>query len=460
MGAGKTGATLTALREMLDEFKITRVLIVAPLLVAERTWPDEIAEWEHTRVLQYSVLTGTPKQREAAARTDREIHIINRENLTWLWTFLRNGKDWPYDCLVIDEASMLKNGRIRTKASVLKSEAERAKATGRTARATKRLTRFGVLAKAQEHCDRVIELTGTPAPKGLQNLWGLAYVADQGQRLGMSRSAFEKRWFDKDQYGFGLEPRPNAEREIVDRMGDLMFSLHPDDYAELPPLVSNVVEVRLPKPVLKEYKRFERSLYSETYDVLAVTSGALAQKLMQFANGSMYRSSENLNAAGEYVTTKETIWVHDEKLDALECIIDEAQGESVLVAYNFKFDLAALKKKYPKAVVLRDDPNAVSNWNKGEIPLLLAHPASAGHGLNLQYGGAISAWYGLTHDLELYQQFNKRLYRPGQTRTVFLHHICALGTADMDILPDLARKDATQGRILDSVVKRIRAVSD
>jgi len=428
MGAGKSAVTLTALRDMLDNGTICRALIVAPLLVAERTWPDEIAEWAHTRPLQYAVLTGTAAQREAAARTDKEIHIINRENLPWLWDLHKQGKTWPYDCLVIDEASMCKNGRIRT-------------------RGTRKLTRFGVLAKAQDLSDRVIELTGTPAPKGIQNLWGLAYVADGGKRLGTSRTAFEQRWFTKDYMGWNLEARPGAEAEIMSRMSDIMFSLDQADYAQLPPMVPNIIEVALPAKAMAEYRRFKRSLYSEAYDVEAVTSGALAQKLLQFANGSMYREGGD------------DVWVHDEKLHALERIIDEAQGEPVLVAYNFRFDLRAIRKKFPKAVVLREDSLAVERWNKRQIPLLLAHPASAGHGLNLQKGGNISVWYGLTHDLELYQQFNKRLHRPGQTRPVFLHHIVAQETVDTIILPRLAEKDANQARILDSVTTSVKNVS-
>jgi SNF2 family DNA or RNA helicase len=428
MGAGKSAITLTAVRDMLDDGTVARVLIVAPLLVAERTWPDEIGEWEHTAPLQYAILTGTAAQRQAAARTDKEIHIINRENLPWLWDLHGQGKTWPYDCLVIDEASMLKNGRMRT-------------------RGTRKLTRFGVLAKAQDKCDRIIELTGTPAPKGLQNLWGLAYVADSGKRLGTSRTAFEQRWFTTDYLGFSLEPRPGAEAEIMSRMTDIMFSLNQADYAELPPLVYNTVEITLPKKALEEYGRFKRTLYSEAYDVEAVTSGVLTQKLLQFANGSMYREDGD------------DVWIHDAKIEALERIIEEAQGEPVLVAYNFKFDRKAILKRYPKAVVLREDSTAVDRWNKGQIPLLLAHPASAGHGLNLQKGGNISVWYGLTHDLELYQQFNKRLHRPGQLKPVFIHHIVAQQTVDSVVLPRLSAKDATQARIIEAVITTVKDMS-
>jgi SNF2 family DNA or RNA helicase len=318
---------------------------------------------------------------------------------------------------------MLKNAKKRTK--------------------TKALTRFGVLAKARKYADRIVLMTGTPAPKGLQNLWGLAYVADLGERLGTSKHWFEQRWFMKDHMGWKLEPREGAERQITKRLSDIVFALDPRDYAELPPMVMNTVKVNLPKRVLARYREFEKTLVSEVYDVEAVSKGVLTNKLLQFSNGSMYQEDGA------------DVWIHDEKLEALENIVDEANGAPVIVAYSFKFDLDRIRSRFKKAVVLNEDSTAVARWNRGEIELLLAHPASAGHGLNLQSGGNISVWYGLTHDLELYQQFNKRLHRPGQTKTVFNHHIIAAQTYDEDILPLLARKDATQRSVMDSLIVRL-----
>lgn len=435
MGAGKTAGTLSAIRRLFDEMMIRKVLIIAPLLVAERTWPDEIKEWSHTRPLKYVVMTGSEARRKKAFAEgkDAEIHIINKENVAWLWSATGEGKRWDYDVIVIDEASMLKNGRKRTAARIKKGDE----------RPTRSLTRFGYIARMRELTDFVIELTGTPAPKGVHNLWGLAYIADGGRRLGTSRTAFEQRWFRKGFSGFGLEPFDHSPKEITSRLTDIMFSLSEDDYAELSSMKDNVIKVDLIPKILRRYNEFKRELVSEYYDVEAVTAAVLVNKLLQFANGSLYQED------GDHV------WVHDEKIDALASIVEEANGAPVLVAYTFKFDLTRIKKKFPKATVLREDSSSVEKWNRGEIPLLLAHPASAGHGLNLQAGGHISTWYGLTHDLELYQQFRKRLHRPGQKKTVFNHHIVAAHTEDERVMRILPDKDATQMTVLKSVIANI-----
>jgi SNF2 family DNA or RNA helicase len=432
MGAGKTAAVLTAIRRLLDADRVRKVLIVAPLLVAETTWPDEIDEWEHTALLRFSIVTGTEKKRIAALKAEADIYCVNKENVPWLWKHLRDGADWDFDMLVIDEASMLKSGVKRSVGSK-EQQAER-----RKKREAAPLSRFGVLAQARKKVDHVVEMTGTPAPNGLHNLWGLAYIADLGERLGSSRSAFEDRWFTREAFTMKLIPTAAAHREIPERLQDIMFSLDPADYASLPEMVENRVVVDLPEKVMAEYRRFKRTLVSETYDVEAMNRGVLTNKLLQFANGSMYQEDGD------------DIAVHDLKLDALERIIEEAMGEPVLVAYGYKFDLSRIRKRYPKAIVLneQDARSTVRRWNEGAIPLLLAHRASAGHGLNMQYGSGIMVQYGLTHDLELYQQFNKRLHRPGQTRTVFNHHIIARGTIDEDILPILADKAGVQDDVL------------
>lgn len=419
-GAGKTVSTLTAIRKLLDQGKIKKVLIVAPLLVAETVWHAEIAQWLHTQNITYSIITGDAKRREERAAEPTEVHIINRENAPWLWEHFGKGKLWPYDFLVIDEASMLKNGKKRT--------------------AKHKLTRFGALAQARKHFKSVVELTGTPAPNGLVNLWGLVYIIDQGERLGRTREAFMDRWFEQNQYTYEVKPKPGAEKEIMDRIKDIMFSLDPKDYVELPPLVENNIKVVLPPKVMAEYRRFKRTLVSEMYDVEAVNSAVLTNKLVQYANGGLWNEDGVVK------------WVHDCKLDALENLHGEVNGAPMLVAYNFKFDKERIKLRFPKAVILNevDDVMAtVNRWNEGAIDMLLAHRASAGHGLNLQKGGNIFVSYGLTADLELWQQFNKRLWRSGQMADRVWHHrIIAQDTHDEEILPILDRKDAVQSMVL------------
>lgn len=434
MGSGKTVSVLTAARRLLDEFMVRRILIVAPLLVAETTWPDEIEGWSHTRPISYEVITGPEERRLARLAEPAEIHIINRENVPWLWR--RLGKDWPYDWVVWDESSRLKAGRKRT------GGGKKLKADGSVTKP--QLSEFGAICAARKRIAMVTELTGTPAPNGIQDLWGQIYLLDQGERLGRSKTAFLRRWFDSDYMGYKYTPRPHAESEIMDRIKDIMVCLKEEDYADLPPLVPNIVKAPLPKKAMEEYRRFELTLVSEEYDVEAVSRGVLTNKLLQFANGSLYNED------------RDALPVHEAKLDALQRIVDEAAGQPLLVAYSFKFDLQRILKRFPKAVILAEDPDAVKKWNRGEIPMLLAHPASAGHGLNLQKGGNIAVWYGLTWSLELYQQFNKRLHRGDQTRTVFLHHIVAPGTADEDVLEAMNTKGATQDTVTDAVRVRLR----
>ena len=470
MGAGKTSAVLTALRDLLDEVVIRKVLVVSGLLVAKTVWPDEIDGWEHLRATTYTVIRAEDDEPEvvAAERAERqlmrdlgadtklaqkdagkagiaakdrlrgqraledtEIHLINKEMLPWLWEFFGFGRNWPYDVIVIDDASLHKSGKQRSKGKV---------SDGKKARAP--LSRFGILARARKHVDATIYMTGTPSPNGLINLWGLGYLIDLGERLGTARTAFERRWFNSDRYSFRIEPKPNAEAEITGALKDIMFSLDPADYPQLPPVVMNKVMVQLPVPALAEYRKFRKTLVSEAYDVEAVSRGVLTNKLLQFANGSMYQEDGN------------DIWIHDAKLEGLERIVEETAGEPLLIAYSFRFDFDRIRRKYPKAVVLNEeDPReTVKRWNRGEIDKLLAHPLSAAHGLNMQYGGHHLVWYGLTPDLELYLQFNKRLARPGQTKPVFNHLILAAGTDDETILPlYLDPKKATQDRVLDAV---------
>ncbi len=453
MGVGKTGATLTAIRRLLDTFEAVHVLVIAPLLVAEETWPDEIEVWSHTAVLDYEVLTGPPERREQRARRLPELSIINRENVPWLVELW--GDDWPYDTLIIDEMSSFKNPTKRNKPTKKVVEEATARiiaslpkglepeeieqAVGKELKKVRgELTRFGSLCKVRKYIDRVVGLTGTPSPNGMLDIWSQYFLIDQGQRLGSSFSGYRTRWFDGDYMGYKYSLRGGAFEQIVERISDITISMKTEDFVDMPPVVYNTVPVKLPPKVMDAYKKFERTLLLEEHDIEAVNSGVLTGKLLQLANGSVYDEEGGV------------VEIHSLKLDALDHIIEEAAGAPVLVAYSYQFDLEKLKKRYPKAEVVGEAKNVVKRWNEGKIQLLLAHPQSAGHGLNLQYGGCITVWYGLSWSLEYYQQLNKRLHRPGQTRTVFIHHIVAEGTMDERVMAVLPDKDATQNALLEA----------
>ena len=451
MGLGKTASTLAAIRDLLDRFEVRQVLIVAPLLVAETTWPDEIALWGFARPLTYEVLTGSAERREFRAKTPADIHIVNRENVAWLVDFW--GDKWPYDMVVVDEFSSFKNPAKRTeptKKAIEGAEAEARAASGgdeeaygkALKRALSKLkrgyTRFGAMCAVRKHIDRFIGLTGTPAPNGLLDLWAPTYLLDQGQRLGATFTAYRQRWFRSDFRGYSWTPHEHSCGEIMRSLSDIMVSLRSDDYLTLPDVVMNRVDAPLPAKAMKEYKEFERTLVSEMYGVSASTMGVLANRLLQFACGSLY------------LEDGDDVFVHDAKLKALERIIEEAAGQPVLVAYSFRFDLDKILKKFPQSVHVSEDSTVIRRWNEGKIPILVVHPASASHGLNLQHGGHIAVWYGVTYNLEHYQQFNKRLHRSGQKNKVIIHHIVAPGTADERVLDALQAKGATQDSVMDA----------
>lgn len=429
MGLGKTAACLAAARELLDLGEIKRILIVAPLKVCELTWPEEIAKWSFARALSYTVVTGTLEERIVALRQDAEITIINRENVVWLKQYVGT-RNWCWDMLIYDEASRLKGGRKKTKGSVRQDGSKSAK----------RISEFGTLARMRYAFKKVVLLSGTPAPNGLIDLWGPMYVIDQGHRLLPSREKFLQRWFLRSSYSYAIEPHDWAEEEIMERLEGVFFSLKEEDYLQVPPIVPVDHWVTLPPKAMEQYRRMEKTMVLSEFDAEAVNNGVLTNKLLQIANGSIYDSEGKSHR------------LHDEKLDVLDSIMAEAAGRPVLLGYQFKFDAEAIRKKFPYARFFGESKNDKRDWDAGKIRLLVTHPASAGHGLNLQLGGNIQVWYGLTWSLELYQQFIKRLQRSGQlSDRVFLHRIMAKNTADEAMAKLLTIKGITQDRITDAV---------
>lgn len=434
MGRGKTGATLNALKNLLDKGEAKRILVVAPLRVAESTWPDEIETWAHTVNISYAVCVGSVGARKYALAKRAQITIINRENLVWVAREIGSASKWPWDTLVVDESSMFKAGKKRT----AKTKRKRPDGTVVTSSGGK-MTRFGVLAAARKMIKRVVLLTGTPG--GLEDLWGQVYLLDQGKRLGEKQSDFLARWFTTNPYTRAVEPRATAHDEIMALIADLMISLPPLKLVPDPVFIP--VKVKLSDETMREYKRFARTLVSDIHDVEAVNQGVLTNKLLQFSNGSMYREDGSIAA------------VHTEKLDALDDLIERAQGDPVMVFYGFKFDLEQIRKRHPDAVVLNESSTAVKDWNDGKIKILLAHPASCAHGLNLQYGGHIAIWFGLTWSLELYLQANARLPRPGQKNVVAIYQILAEGTVDEKVVKALDAKETNQQAIVSAVEAEI-----
>ena len=451
MGTGKTAATLTAIRNLLDSGEVKRVLIIAPHYVAEYTWPEEIAKWEHTAHLTYSIVMGTPAKREAALKKKANIYLINRENVPWLWGMLGNDK-WKFDMIVYDESSRLKSGKIRTSGGEKFQRENEERVKRGLAKKPRPLSEFGCLSLARTLVDRVVLLTGTPSTGGLEDLWGQSYIVDLGERLGRSKTQFLRRWFVSDYMGWNWTPKPEAFTEIMESLQDVMVSMRTRDYVDLPPVVHNTVKVHLPSKVLKEYRVFEKSLVSETYDLEACSRGVLQNKLLQYASGTVYRLNEDT-----VPPSREEVKIHTAKLEGLESIVNQIGDEPLLVAYGFKSDVTAIKSKFKNAVCVEDDPKWKKKWDKGQIKMLLAHPASIGHGLNLQDGGHHACWYSQTWNLEHYLQFNERLPRAGQkAETVFIHHIVAEGTVDETVLEVLSKKDANQKAVTEAVRLRVR----
>lgn len=443
MGLGKTGASILAMSKMLDEGVIERPLVVAPLYVAEWTWPDEFRTWDFGRDIPFRVVTGSAEERMAALEYPAVVTIINRENLRWLHE-LYDSRPWPFDSIWYDEVSRLKQGMIR----VRQSKETRMKGVKAG------FTELGIIHARRAQTKRFVGLSGTPAPNGLIDLWGPIFACDAGKRLGTSMTAYKTRWFKEDKYSYSIEAFPHSEREIMSKIGDLFFSLRSEDYLDLPELMVVNHPVKLPPKARAVYREMETEMGIDMVNhagdkvfIEAVTNGVLVNKLLQLANGSIYDE------------VKEAIPVHTSKLDVLESIMEEAGGKPVLVAYSFQFDKNLIKKKFPYCRILGETQNDIRDWNDGKIRMLLTHPASAGHGLNLQHGSNIAVWYGLSWSLELYLQFLKRLHRPGQQASrVFMHHIIAEDTVDENVLELLGRKGVTQDQITGAV--RVRLLGD
>ena len=415
MGLGKSVITLTALWNLLlDSFDACRVLVVAPKRVAEDTWPREIQKWEHLHGLTFSLVLGSEKERRAALSKQAMIYIINRENVSWL---VENHR-WDFDTLVIDELSSFKSSKAQ---------------------------RFRALKKVRPMCSRVIGLTGTPAPNTLIDLWPQIYLLDMGKRLGRFITHYRERFFVPDKQNreivYSYKLREGAEQKIYDLIGDICISMKAADHLRMPELVFNRVEVHLSPRERKLYDTLKKDMVLTLRDgeVDAMNAASLSGKLLQLANGAVY------SADGKALP------IHSRKLDALEDLVEAANGKPVLVAYWYKHDLQRIQERFPDSRVI-DTPNDISDWNAGKITIGLLHPASGGHGLNLQDGGSTVVWYGMTWSLELYQQLNARLWRQGQKNsTVIIHHIITVGTHDEDVLRALERKDMGQAALINAV---------
>lgn len=429
MGLGKTAACLAAFDELLTDKVVRKVLVIAPINVAENTWPEEMGVWDFARKRKHAIVTGDEIQRIASLKEDADFYFINRENVAWLVEFLTSKKKWFFDAIIYDEVSRLKSGRKRTKPTVRKDGTV----------SERKLSEFGSLTMIRNKVKKFVGLSGTPTPNGIIDLWGPMYMIDRGERLGRSKTKFLQRWFSHNRWTHDWTPHEHSRDDILDKCSDVFFSLKTKDYLKLPPLIARDHLVELPERARKLYETMERDMCLEEFDVEAVNRGVLANKLLQMANGSLY------------VDEGEAKHLHNAKLDALASIVTEAQGAPILCAYSFQFDIPQILKRFPKAR-LYEGPKDKRDWDRGKIPLLLTHPASVGHGMNFQHGGNISVWYGLTWSLELYLQFIARLWRSGQEAdSVYLHRIVARNTVDFRLLDVLSSKDADMAKVMHAV---------
>lgn len=423
MGLGKTVTTLTAIRELLYNHIIDNALVIAPKKVTQVTWSGEIKNWKHLQGLTISVIDGTARQRREAMAAEADIYAVSRDNIVWLVREC-GGVRLPYDMVVIDELSSFKNHASK---------------------------RFRAMRKVRKFIPRVVGLTGTPAPNGLIDLFAQMYLIDEGQRLGKTVTAYRDRFFRPGKrngdmvYTYELKaPQNETERLISDLISDITISMTAEDYLAMPDKIMLYDYVDPAPEVLALYRDFEREqvleLINSDEPISAASAAALSNKLQQFANGAIYDAERNVKD------------IHDEKLDKLEELVEAANGEPVLIAYSYRHDLERIMRKLKAyGPVKLERPEQVAGWNAGKVPVLLMHPASAGHGLNLQKGGHNIIWFGNTWSLELYQQFNARLYRQGQGKPVTVHHIVTRGTIDEKIIKSLDGKRETQDGLMESI---------
>ena len=425
MGLGKTVTALTVAKELLDDFFIDKVLVIAPKRVAEDTWSREAAKWDHLKDLRISKVLGNLKQRKAALENDADIYVINRENTQWLVEYL-NGK-WPFDLVIIDELSSFKSAKSK---------------------------RFRTLRRVIRGSEYVWGLTGTPASNGYMDLWAEIFLIDNGERLCKTLTKYRMAYFNPGRrrgnivYEYYL--KPGAKQLIDKKLSDICLSMSKEDWLQLPPIIYNKVTVYMSEDEREVYEEFKKekvlpifrnavvSLGDMESAIVADTAAVLSGKLLQMANGSVYDDKDGV------------FHLHDRKLDALEDIVDTSNGQPVLVFYCYKHDLDRIRDRFKEAVLLKG-PNDIDRWNNGEIQMLLCHPASAGYGINLQQGSHIIVWFGLPYSLEQYQQSNARLHRQGQEKTVIVHHIICDDTLDEKVLDVLQKKDATQRSLLEAL---------
>ncbi|MBA5728544.1 DEAD/DEAH box helicase [Aerococcaceae bacterium INB8] len=415
MGLGKTVITLTAIKNLMyDSFEVKKVLVIAPLRVARDTWPNEIEKWNHLQDLRYSVVVGNQIERQSALKQEVEIYIINRENVTWL--IEKSGYQFDFDMVIIDELSSFKSHAAK---------------------------RFKSLLKVRPFIERIVGLTGTPSSNGLMDLWAQFRILDKGERLGRFITHYRQRYFDPDQRNgmviYSYKPKPEAEEAIYNQIEDITVSMKAEDYLDMPNFITNEVVVRLSDKERKVYDEMRKEMIVEVKDkeIDAINAASLSNKLLQMASGSVYDEQ------------KESVWLHDRKLDALEDLVEAANGKPLLVVYWFKHDLTRITQRFDVKVLKTQQD--FQDWNKGLIPIALIHPASAGHGLNLQAGGSTLVWFSLTWSLELYQQTNARLYRQGQKESVVVHHIITEDTIDEDVMKALRLKDKFQNQLMEAV---------
>lgn len=431
MGLGKTVTTLTAIKELkYERLQVRKVLVIAPKKVAESTWSKEKDKWDHTKMLRVSKVLGSTAKRIQALNTPADLYIINRENVVWLVDYYRNA--WPFDMVVIDESSSFKNHKSK---------------------------RFKALTSISGKITRLVELTGTPSPNGLEDLWAQVYLLDGGERLEKRYTQFRERYFNPGDRGqniiYNYKPKLGSEQAILDKISDICISMKSEDYLQLPDLIEDVIHVELDPKARKAYNDLERQMVlalPEEEDEISVTSAAaLSNKLLQLANGAVYDEGHSVHS------------VHDCKIEAFMELVESLNGKPALVFYNFQHDKdrikAALEKTGLRVRELKT-PQDENDWNAGQIDILLAHPTSCAYGLNLQQGGNHVIWFGLTWNYELYSQANKRLHRQGQTEKVIIHHLVCSGTRDEDVMEAISRKDDVQNWVMESLKARIRKIKE